>query len=708
MFRFKSLFYFLSVCMGIIFILSTSSVSAFAETKTFIKEYTYQASEDDSRNSSRVIALREVKRLLLEELGTYLESETEVKNFQLTKDQITTLTAGIVQTEIIDEKWDGRMYWLKSKITADSDKVVQSINDLRKDRQKTQELESMKRKSDEQLKEIERLRKDLASAKDGNREANKAAYDKSIKELSATDWIEKGYAASDKNESVKAYSRAIELDPNNAEAYYLRAVTYLSLGEKTLAIQDYRQVIAIEPKSIDAYNMRARSYQAMGNPDFAIREYEKAIESASGMKTKARAYSLRGSYYVDQYFQKNDIRYSDLAMKDYSKAIDLDPRNVDWYLHRANTYNMLNKNDLAVKDYSKAIELNPNMGNTYFCRALFYTTGEGNPALAIRDFTKALELGLEKVWVSTAYYQRAGLYKKIGKTELALQDYSKAIKVEPDSGSLYSLRSMFYAELGKNDLALQDYSKAIEFAAAQSEKAAAYYSRAQFLDKTGKIDAAIQDFGKAIELDPGNKYYYFFRAELNDKLGKHDLVIQDYGKIIELTSEKKEKIEAYAQRGKYYAKIGRYDLACQDFTKAIELSPEKSEAYVDRGESYAGQGKHELAISDFNLAIKKAPYPGAFSARGISYLALDKRELAVKDLNTVIAGSSDWAADAYYHRAIIRALEGNSQKAIADLKKAIQVDNKISTKPTLKEKAKTESRFDSIRKHHDFIKLMGK
>ncbi|MCX5855963.1 MAG: hypothetical protein NTZ24_15580, partial [Deltaproteobacteria bacterium] len=65
----------------------------FAEQKTFVKEYTYHAGDEDSRNSSRTIALREVKRLLLEELGTYLESVTEVKDFKLTKDQITTLTA---------------------------------------------------------------------------------------------------------------------------------------------------------------------------------------------------------------------------------------------------------------------------------------------------------------------------------------------------------------------------------------------------------------------------------------------------------------------------------------------------------------------------------------------------------------------------------------------------------------------------------------
>ncbi len=75
-----------------------------AETKTFIKEYAYQAGDEDSKNSSRVIALREVKRLLLEELGTYLESTTEVQNFKLTRDQIVTLTAGIVQTELIEEK----------------------------------------------------------------------------------------------------------------------------------------------------------------------------------------------------------------------------------------------------------------------------------------------------------------------------------------------------------------------------------------------------------------------------------------------------------------------------------------------------------------------------------------------------------------------------------------------------------------------------
>ena len=72
---------FVAVLVGMwIFIFGYGNL-AIAGLVTFQKEYTYQASEYDSKVSCRALALEQVKRLLLEELGTYLESETEVKNF---------------------------------------------------------------------------------------------------------------------------------------------------------------------------------------------------------------------------------------------------------------------------------------------------------------------------------------------------------------------------------------------------------------------------------------------------------------------------------------------------------------------------------------------------------------------------------------------------------------------------------------------------
>ena len=152
-----------------------------AEIRTFTKEYTYQASEFDSKASSRTIALEQVKRLLLEELGTYLESHTEVKNFELTKDRITALSAGVVQTQVLDEKWDGKSYWLKSEIKVDPENVARSIDTLRKDRKKMEGLEEKIKKHDEALKDIEILRKQIAELKDDIRAKEK--FEKSIETL---------------------------------------------------------------------------------------------------------------------------------------------------------------------------------------------------------------------------------------------------------------------------------------------------------------------------------------------------------------------------------------------------------------------------------------------------------------------------------------------------------------------------------------------
>ena len=135
----------------------------FAETKTFIKEYAYQASDFDSKMSSRTLALEQVKRLLLEEVGTYLISETEVKDFQLTKDKITTLTGGIVQTEILTEKWDGKTYYLKARMTIAPQEVTKFIEGVRENSQKNRELEETNRRVEEALIKIKKLQDELAA-----------------------------------------------------------------------------------------------------------------------------------------------------------------------------------------------------------------------------------------------------------------------------------------------------------------------------------------------------------------------------------------------------------------------------------------------------------------------------------------------------------------------------------------------------------------
>ena len=269
---------FLLCSLSILMVLLSTDLSI-AKQVTFEREYTYQASEADSKLSCRAIALEQVKRLLLEELGTYLESRTEVRDFKLTKDQIITLTAGIVRTEIEIETWDGKTFWLKAKIEADPDEVIKSVDSLRKDHQKTKELEETRRKAAEYLKEMERLKSELALAKGDTKKQGQ--YNEAVNRLSATDWFDKGYAygiAKEYQDAIYAFNRVLELDPKLAGAYYNRGRAYGELGNYNQAIADCTRAIELDPKKAEAHYNRGVAYDKLGNYQQAIADYTRAIE----------------------------------------------------------------------------------------------------------------------------------------------------------------------------------------------------------------------------------------------------------------------------------------------------------------------------------------------------------------------------------------------------------------------------------------------
>ncbi len=164
-------------------IITLVAFDASAEIRSFVRDYTYQASEVDSKQSCRVLATEQVKRMLLEELGTYLESHTEIVNHELTKDQINTMTAGIVKTSIVAEKWDGQNYWLQAKMDVDPDDVAASLKRMSKDKQEMSRLEKDRIQRDKTVSEIGNLRKDMEAGKDNPQKLKE--YNEKVQQLKA-------------------------------------------------------------------------------------------------------------------------------------------------------------------------------------------------------------------------------------------------------------------------------------------------------------------------------------------------------------------------------------------------------------------------------------------------------------------------------------------------------------------------------------------
>jgi tetratricopeptide (TPR) repeat protein len=272
-------------------LLSVSAMAGFSDVlqaKTFLREYTYRASEADSKITARSIALNQVKTALLEEIGVYIEStfnDTSKADKsgleQLSQQQIVSITAGVTETKILDEKWDGQTYYMKAEITVDIDEVKKKIAEIAKDRDKTKELEDVKKKADEAYKQIELLQAKLAKTEDEKEKLKlQADYQNRSSELTAADWFQMGLNADILKEYDKAilyYQKAVGINPEYADAYSCMGFLYLMKGNNDKAIEMYGKVIRINPNDADAYVGMGAAYMVKGNPDKEIELYEKAI-----------------------------------------------------------------------------------------------------------------------------------------------------------------------------------------------------------------------------------------------------------------------------------------------------------------------------------------------------------------------------------------------------------------------------------------------
>jgi tetratricopeptide (TPR) repeat protein len=239
-----------------------SAPVVFAEIMSLVKEYTYQASELDSKTTCRAIALEQVKRELLEELGTYVESTTVVQNNQIDQDEIRTISAGVVQTKVLDETWDGRNYWLKAQVSADPDEVAASIDKVRNDQKLAEELAESEAEKEKALQDVERLQAELAQS---NADKEKLAqYNDAVTQLQASDYYQQGTAmtvAGDYDGATRAYDQAIYLRPEDPKIYFGRSIVFIYIGNYQLAAQDIDRAMVIRPAYTNVYFQRASAYK---------------------------------------------------------------------------------------------------------------------------------------------------------------------------------------------------------------------------------------------------------------------------------------------------------------------------------------------------------------------------------------------------------------------------------------------------------------
>ncbi len=253
----------------------------------------------------------------------------------------------------------------------------------------------------------------------------------------------------------------------------------------------------------------------------------RAMEDAAESSETAAEYRRRGELSAD----RGDY---DGAIRDFTKAIEANPKDAEVYLLRGIVHNRKGSFEDAIADYSQAVKVNPRLTGAWFALAT-----------ARRDN---------------------------GDFEGALRDYEKCLIFE----SSPQVRGM--AERRIADLRMKLNREGLSKVSGKEidlEGAEAYYKRGLVRYEMREIEGAIADFTRAIEIDPNYFWAYFKRGVARIRKGDLDAAIADLTKVIELNPK---LAEGYMGRGMARNRRGDVEGAIEDYEKFLKLAPNHPQA----------------------------------------------------------------------------------------------------------------------------------
>ena len=220
-----------------------------------------------------------------------------------------------------------------------------------------------------------------------------------------------------------------------------------------------------------------------------------------------------------------------------------------------------------------------------------------NPAvIEILAILKDVNVGIiDKNYASCLF--KAEDYGLDGNTRQAIEEFQKAIQMNPKLAYAYDKLGAIYIYLG-------DYQQAV------------------FCGQ------------KAIQIDPNNLEYLYALGSTYNLLGEPQKAIAELRKVIEINPD---YYWAYVGFGHVYSSIEKHQQAIAEFQKAIQINPGISDAYAGLGVAFHSLGQHKKSITYNQKAIQINPGDGAaYAGLGINYFYLGKFRQAIPYLQRSI------------------------------------------------------------------------
>ena len=203
------------------------------------------------------------------------------------------------------------------------------------------------------------------------------------------------------------------------------------------------------------------------------------------------------------------------AREAYQKAIDLAPRDEDYYLDLVSLLFLQERPRSAVALLKNALQKIP---DSYALTVALGTARQasGEKHEALRIFERAMKMRPDQAAAFVLYGKQA---TALGQTQAAIQALVKATQIDAKDARARHYLGVALVSGGRPDSALGEFRKALEI---DPHYALARYELAKGLERENKMPEAVDEYCRALKDDPSliQVYYRLYRSY--NRLGQKD------------------------------------------------------------------------------------------------------------------------------------------------------------------------------------------
>jgi len=296
---------------------------------------------------------------------------------------------------------------------------------------------------------------------------------------------------------------------------------------------------------------------------------------------------------------------------------------------------------------------------------------------AIEQFSKAIELDPD---YDKAYIQRGIAYTKVDDFEKAARDFDRAIVFNEKDAELYYFSGAAYQMQGELETALNKLNLAVEM---KNNFLEAHQVRSEVLMELGRYQEALADCRTCLDIREDDRGYYNL-ARVYEKLGMNQEAESAYRNSI---AENDKVTGTHFALASLLYKMQNYPAALTSVMNVLELDPDHMGGMILHGKVLAAQQKFPRAIEVLSLASVQYPEePEIYLLRGDYYSEMNQAAFAIIDYSRVIEMDQD-GAEVYYKRAGAYEEIRDYEKALMDYEKLLAMSKFDGTAQRLYEEA---------------------